>query len=605
MGAPGDGWNAAAQGNPDWQGGIVTEDFLLLPAYGDARLYFALPRLARLARKANGAPEFFLEFVSDRNGAKPEESLYAMIDMGLLRVSDLASAYGLLTRTHPGVTLTPATFTTGTYWHLECDDAHETGPFAWEDAQRATIHGRISTKTGQLLYAALATGSITISRAAVECEMAAFLPRVDAAVRFNASNLLASVGTLNPGGASVPFQRMVTFFDDPPHGLLRFEGEDKSGTGRGLALAGRVRHYFGKAAPCPRISDGPHVALALPPGGAPETSFWDLRTPLMTGTPVFLAFDPFTSIVKNGERDRITAFTRVPMLPKDLLTERVTVASGLPRNIRNCDGVDLTLRVDRAYSVSGATAAKSVSLYPALTGANPVELEYERIGPKPYASQLTIALDGEPTEMPWFEGSGDYLYIGRDRLPGTCVTVLATPELLAQAVLPVAITGLADMTATLTADEPAASFLLTRDNPKARLNVIARDLTDAKRTATLDLPCQPVTLDVTSFREYGPRTVTVAVQFHDGVQAAQFEFGPESADDASIRLGFSAANASGQFSYFPTNIFRNRYRFRQAPETGGKETEWSEYQDPEKDLTIAVYRDGARIANALVERGRS
>jgi hypothetical protein len=154
-------FDAAAQGSPDWQGGILTENFNLLTAYGNTHLYFAVPRGARLARKADGSPQFFLEFVSDRNDSKAEDSLYAVLDLGLERNGDIAGAYNLIPT---GAALMPATFTTGTYCHLECGDSHETAPFAWENAQRATVHSRISPNSGQLVYAALATGTIRSTR---------------------------------------------------------------------------------------------------------------------------------------------------------------------------------------------------------------------------------------------------------------------------------------------------------------------------------------------------------------------------------------------------------------------------------------------------------
>jgi len=588
--------SASARGNPDWQGTIATEDFYLLRAYSDPGLRFALPRAARLARRADGSPWFFLEFISDRNGAKPEESLYAMIDVGLNRESDLSSALGLLSRAQPGVTLMPATFTTGNYWHLECVDVHATAPFHWEDAQRATIHGRLPAKTAQVLYSALGAGSITVARAAVECEMAAFLPRVDTAATFSAQSMLSSVKSLNPAASSVPFRRMVSFFDDPPRGLFRFDDDDKASTGIGLALAGRVRRFFGKAAPCPRIADGPHVALDLP-SGTPDLTTWDLRTPLMTGTPVFLDFDPFTSIVNGAQRDSVTAFTRVPVLPEDLRTQQVTVASGIPRNIRNCDGIDLTLKVDKQYSRSGSTAVEPVPLYPDFTRRDPVELKFGKIGPKPYSTRVSVVIDGEPAEMPWVDALGDYQYIGTDRLPGSCVSVFATPDLLAHATVSVAITGSSGLTATLEYDEPTASFLLPADDAKARLAVTANDLGKIGGPLTLDLPVRSVTLDLASFREYGPKTAKVTVQFHDGAESARLEFQPESGDDTVV-LGFSPANSSGEFSYFPTNPFRNRYRFRQASETPENEADWSPFRSPERDLNIAVYRDGARVADA-------
>jgi hypothetical protein len=602
-------FDAAAQGSPDWQGGILTENFNLLTAYGNTHLYFAVPRGARLARKADGSPQFFLEFVSDRNDSKAEDSLYAVLDLGLERNGDIAGAYNLIPT---GAALMPATFTTGTYCHLECGDSHETAPFAWENAQRATVHSRISPNSGQLVYAALATGTITVAKAAVECGMAAFLPRIESTVTFNAANLLASLATLNPGGSSVAFRRMVTFFDNLPGGLLRFEGNDKGATGRsvGLALAGRVRHHFGQPAPCPRISDGPHVVLRLPPDGAPAVNGWDLRTPMLTEVPVFLDFDPFTPIVSIGGRERVTAFTRVPMLPDDLKTERVTVASGLPPNIRNCEAIELTLRVDKGYSRSGMTAVEPVRLHPDGARSATVELKFAKIGQKPYSARIRGVWQDTVRELPWFDCSGDYLYVGAERLPGTSVTVQATAELLGQASVSIAITGgsgQASLTATLTTDEPAASFLLPVQDSSARITISARDQAKSDKALMLDLPCRSVTLDLATFREYGPQTTNVTVQFKEAAQAVQFEFLPECGEAEPIVLGFSPSRASGQFSYFSTGIFRSRYRFRQSSPPGDRETQWSDYRVPGEDLIIDMRQEGAgpRTASADARRNES
>ena len=583
---------AAAHGTPDWQGFFLTENFSVLPAYGDASLYFAVPRVARLAEKSDRSPEFFLEFVSDRNGAGPGESLYATIDMGLTRDGDLTETYGLLAQRGPGVGLMPATFTTGTFWHLECVDLHETAPFAWEDAQRAVIHTRIGTKTAELLYGSLAGGALQIARAAVECEMAAFLPRIESTVTFHTASLLEALGTLSPGGRSVPFRQMVAYFDKPNPGLLRFDGDDTGATGRslGLALAGRVRRSFGQAAPCPRIADGPHVTLKQPLGAAPELMSWDLRTPLMTGVPVFLDFDPFTPVVLGGARDRVTAFTRVPPLPEDLLTQTVSVACGLPPNIQAVDAVELTLLVAKEYSRSGLPTAQSVTLHPSDQRTTTVELNFGKSGAKPYSARVRVVSEDGITDMPWFDCSGDYLYIGAERLPGTCVTVRATPRLLGQAVISLAMAG--RPAGTLTEREPAITFLESAANETARLTVTARDPAQADNPLTLDLPCLSLSLDLPSFHQYGPQSTAVTVQFHDGVQDAQFEFLPEGDEEGKIVLAFSASRTSGQFSYFSTRLFKNRYRFRRADENGGGETEWSVYQTPGRALTIPVHGAG-------------
>ena len=583
--------SAAYQGSPDWQGSVLGEDVILLPAFGDDQLHFAIPRKARLARRADGSPQFFLEFFSDRNDPRIEDTLYAVIDLGLECSRDLSAAYELVAKNDAPAALMPATFTTGTYCHFECGDAHVTLPFAWQDVLRATLHSRIPVRPAQLIYGALAKGAAQVARAAVECGMGAFLPRLESTVSFQVADLLAAVAKLNPGGGSVAFQRLVKFFDDPPGGLLRFEGNDRGGSGRslGLALAGRVRHYFGRSAPCPMMSDGPHIALKLP-DGAPGAARWDLRTPLFTEVPIFLDFDPFTPIVNAGDRQRVTGFTSVPKLPDDLKTRRITIASGLPPGLRDCKSIDLSLRVDKAYAVSGATSVSAFNLYPGEGQSDTIELQFKSVaGPKPVSAQIIAVCAGDVLSMPWFDCDSDYLFIESRQLPGTCVTVQATAGLLSQAAMSVAFKLSAvkadAVSVPMTAEEPAVSYLLQALGDSARIIITARDPRDPRNSLTLDLPCRSVTADLASFRGYGPQTTSVEVRFAAGQQAAQLEFLPELAA-APIVLEFSTAKPQMRFSYFATDIFRNRYRFRRHSSTPGREAPWSDYRPPREDLFI-------------------
>jgi len=578
---------SAAQGNPDWQGSFRLDKSAILAAWGEPNLCFAMPLAARLAERA-GAPDFFLEFVSDRNTSNPDDSLYATLAMGLTRDDDLAEAYSAVKRRNAGAALLPVLFTTGTYWHLECGGQNETRPFAWEDARMAGLQCRLSPKTAQLLYAALEGGAVSLARAAVECEMAAFLPRIEATVTFQTAELLAELAALSsaPGSATAPFDRMVTFFEEGRSGALRYDGVDRGATGRsrGLALAGRVRHFFGAAAPCPQITGGPIIALR-PAGLLPAETLWDLRTPLMTGIPVFLDFDPFTPVVRSGGRDRVTRFTRVPPLPDAWLTERVTVVSGLPQSLGNCDAIELTLRVEKQHSYSGATMAKAMTLFPANERSTTVELKFAQPGAKPYSARITVAAEGKVTEMDWFDCNGDYLFIDAERLPGRCVTARATAELLAQAAIHIAI-GAGDRRATLTAEAPAATFLLPGDSGEARMTVTASDAAGRGEPLRLDLPCASVNLDLLSFAQYGSQTTPVTVRFLEGAAAARFEFLPESGDGGAIVLAFTPEQPAGQFSYFATRLFNRRYRFRGVLED--EAGPWSDYQTPGVELTLTA-----------------
>ncbi|CAG9203484.1 conserved hypothetical protein [Paraburkholderia sabiae] len=592
--------NVAAQGTPCWQSVIRTETFDLLSAYDDPQLYFALPKTASLATTSDGSPMFFLEFFSDRNDPNIDNSLYAMIEMTLEQDGDLSTAYDILGKTRSGVTLLPFTFTTGSYVHVECGDSHASAPFAWQSAKRATINARISLLTARLLYGALATGRVTIARAAIESEVPAVLPRFEATVRFNARDMAGTLRTaLAPVGASVAFDTLVRFLDEPPATLFAFDGEPvPAGSGLGLALAGRFRHFFGGFAPCPRIDDGPHITLDQPAAAIPDSTNWDLRTPLMTGVPVFLRYDPFSFVTERTTRDRVTAFTPVPLLPDELRTRHLTVASGLPASFINCNQIAVTVRVNKEVSASGSTEARSIVLYPVQSPSTTVDLKYAKINSsKAYSTSVKVVGESDVTDGPWFDRTDDYLFVDASQLPMTYVTVRAADTLLAEADVLFAATDAAGETrlsGTLTIAQPDTSFLIDATNPAMRLFISASDRANPANVVRLELPCRSVDLEMTSFHEYGPQSVPIAVQFHDDTVSAKLEFAAESDDTNTVVLGFTPDTPDSQFNYFARSVFRNRYRFREYTGDDDASTAWSAYLTPGQHLHIGKYRDGAR-----------
>jgi hypothetical protein len=596
--------SVAAQGSPCWQNVIRTETFDLLSAYDDPNLFFAVPKAARLATRPDGSPVFFLEFFSDRNDPNIDNSLYAMVEMALEQDGDLATAYDILSKGRSGIALLPLTFTTGSYVHLEAGDSNASAPFAWESARRATINARISLLTARLLYGVLATGGITIARAAIECEVPAVLPRLDVSVRFDVRNVLDALRTaLDAAGTSVAFDALVQFLDKPPTALFQLVGEPvPAGTGLGLALAGRLRHFFGRFAPCPRIADGPHITLDQPAGTLSDPMSWDLRTPLMTGVPVFLRYDPFSFLAGRTTRDRVTAFTPVPLLPDELRTRHLTVASGLPANFVNGNQIAVTVRVNKDISASGNTEARSIVLYPAQARSTTLDLKYAKINSaQPYSTSVKVVGDSDITDGPWLDRTDDYLFIDAGQLPVAYVTVRATSELLDEAEVVFTSTGAPDQTrvsGTLDATHPDASFLLGATDPVMRLSISARDLANPANVIKLELPCRSVQLDMTSFHEYGPQSVRIAVQFHDGTTSARLEFAVESEDAEPVVLGFAPGAPEGQFNYFATSAFRSRYRFREYTGDDDSSIPWSAFLMPGQDLHIGMYRGGARQESA-------
>ncbi len=586
---------------PDWQSTLIAHDFKLLPGYADAGIFFALPNASNLATLKDGSPDFFLEFFSDQNDPDPGNSLYAMVRMSLEQSGDLQAAHQLLRQQHLGAALMPIAFTTGTFCHLECGDSHESVPFTWEGARRATLDTRISALTARLLYAALDTGAVTVARAAIECSLAAVLPRLECSVRFDAAKLLPRLlAALNPGSNTVPFDALVKLCDRPPTGCFQFDNPPDHANGSlGLALAGRIRQAFGCFAPCASIFDGPTITLQLPAG--PVVSYWDLRTPLLAEVPVFFRFDPFSFILNTTTRDRVTGFTRVPFFPDQLRTRHIQIVSGMPAYISNCAAVQLTVNVEKTLSLSGRTTSQSIRLYPAPPEASSMNLKYQKIeGPKPYVFYLSVITEEDQTDSPWLDGLSDYLFLDASKLPVPTVTLRATTALLQQAALSFICSTDSTLSSTLTSAQPAVTFLVPALDPEARWFITAHDLSHPDSLLRLELPCRSLDLDLSSFPDYGTQVVRPSVTFHDDLTSASLEFAAESPNGNSVILVFTPDQPQITFGYFATNLFASRYRFRlYTGQDDDSAAPWSTFLPSQTNALIDIHREGTGLVATL------
>ncbi|NHZ94177.1 hypothetical protein [Massilia sp. CCM 8734] len=594
----------AAQGMPDWQSIIKTENFDLLGAYDDPGLRFAVPKAARLASKLDGTPDFHLEFISDQNIESADECQYAMLTMGLEKSCDLAPACEALKAAGSGAALLPCTFTTGCHVHFELNDTHVSAPFAWQDAGRATLNARLPADTALLFYGALDHGNLTVVRAAIECEVAAMLPRLDLQVRFDTGATLRALRqALDGNGAGMPFAALIRYLTAPPSGLFTFSATvgGAAAPQLALALAARLRLAFGRYMPCRRIDDGPYISLDLPATGVAACTNWDLRTPCLGAVPVALRYDPFSVLKSSVTRDKVSTFTRIPRLPDQLLTRRVTVASGMPEQLRNCEQITVNLQVTAAEAASGRSTPYSLDLYPSQPQAACLDLRYALVESKqPYRVSLTVVQYDDVIDGPWRDASDDYLFIDAGALPSPMriVTVSAAAALLEEAVVTVGLRGAAAdpgrLAATLERNCPSASFLVCATADAARLCVVAHNISAPANTITLDLPCHSVTLEQTAFSQYGPQAVPVEVRFHAGSTCVQLEFLPENADANSVLLEFSTATPTSQLNYFASSMFNNRYRFRVYSDREDASAPWSAFLPPERALVIGIDDDGAR-----------
>jgi hypothetical protein len=588
---------------PDWQGSISQDNFTILPAYGGGNQYFILPLGVHIRQKENGKPDFYLNFFCPQNNYNsPEHSIYTMINIGLEKKQGIMEqALMFLRQQKPQATLIPVKFSSKSFWNLEIPTIKPiVEEFAWEDADTIRVYQRIPENVGLIIYQGL-QGKILAARAAVQCEVVAFVPRFPVRVTFKTSELLTALRDLDDNKfPNMSYFKIRNFLVEHRGNLpLSFDKEynvNESSKNFALALMGHIRMKLGSFISSPSIAEGPQIAFKDPSDTSlPKEMVWDLSTPLMAATPLMFTFDPFTEVLKIVDKEGVDAFTyfsKIPSLPSELTKERVFIAGNLPPNLQDVLRVDVTLRVESQYAPHGNVQTETATIFPVPVEPLLVELKFKHPDQKKYNVLLTvITQNGIILHGNQFDHTGDYLYIGTRNFPTNFLTVRATEILLSQAELDVTITdsdGNINKTTLLNAGQPTATFMLLEPSQKASLKVVARSLTDMAKTLSLYLPAQPVQLDLFSFPEFGVQTIEVTTDFQTGTDSVVFEFLPEGSTNPPIIKKFTRDNNQQQLIYHPKTLFEYRYQYRRKPTSGSAPMDWSDYQSPLKSLTLTI-----------------
>ncbi|QZT37178.1 hypothetical protein K5X82_18430 [Halosquirtibacter xylanolyticus] len=562
------------RGIPDWQGVFSEDVYQVLPAWEDNNLFFALPNQMKLAELANNQPDFFLSFVSDHNDPSIDNALYSNLTIGLVSNLQLDTARENLRKQNENSILVPNAFSSEVYWHFECDDQHETYPFAWESAGSTRIVSRLSAKTGNLIYAALVNNSVSICRIAIECGVVAMLPRVNEKVTLESASIITELKKLNTKGTDeIPFQEVIRYFQQ--------KGKSKE---ESFALAGRINHFFGKPAPCLDITGGPFITLA----NVPDTVTWDLNELLITSTPKLLNFDPFTPIIEKGQRNEVVVFSKIPALPLDLLSEKVLVATVLPTNIQQCIEIDVNLRVRAEFSQTKQAELTTIPIYSPDAPYQESEhiLKFSKATPHPYEVKVTAVYYGNVQETKWFEKTGNYLFIGWNNLPGKLINITAKKDVFSQAEIEVSIVKgkTKNLDTTISKDEPSAAFLLPIELANGHVEIIATDSLNKENSIVLELPTHSIDLDLYTFPQYGAQTAEVEVEFENSLTEIDIEFKPIFGNDFTTKLHFTKEKPTNTYYYNSLQLFKNGYQYRLVQ--AGQKQQWSTPKRPDVKLKI-------------------
>ncbi|MCG7564561.1 hypothetical protein [Pseudoalteromonas sp. McH1-42] len=559
---------------PDWQGVLIKDDYQILPSWKDGDLFFALANQMKLAKLANNQPDFFLSFVSDYNDPSKDSALYSNLTIGLVSNLKLDTVREDLGKEKTNKIIVPCAFSSDAYWHFECGDEHETYPFAWESAGRARIVCRISAKTGNLLYSALGNNSISICRIAIESGVVAMLPRVDKKVTLEFDSIISDLKKWNSTETDeIPFQGVIKYFQQ----------KGKS-TEESFALAGRLNHFFGKPAPCLDITRGPFITLE----NVPDNITWDLKELLITSTPKFLNFDPFTPIIEKGKRDEVVGFSKIPALPLDLLSEKVVVAAVLPTNIQQCFEIVVNLRVKAEFSQTKKAELTTVTIYSPDTPYQGSEhtLKFSKATLHPYEVKVTAVFYDNVQETKWFEGTSNYLFIGWNNLPGKLINITAKRDVFSQAKIEISIVKDKEknLETTIYKEKPSAAFLLPKELVNGHVKIVATDLLNKENSIVLELPTHSMDLDLYTFTQYGAQTAEIEVEFDNSLTEIDIEFKPMYGSDFTTKLNFTKEKPTNTYCYNSLHLFKNGYLYRLVQ--SGEDKQWSDPEKPDVKLKI-------------------
>jgi len=142
----------------------------------------------------------------------------------------------------------------------------------------------------------------------------------------------------------------------------------------------------------------------------------------------------------------------------------------------------------------------------------------------------------------------------------------------------------------LSPDRPSSSLVLPKGTAGIAIELDAH-ASDGSGSLHLAPPVSTsLSLDVSSFREYGSQSVDVECVF-DGSTAAVAAIDllpagrPETASEITP-LSFTPANPKKEWTYFAASPFHSRYRFRIHRSPSEPPAAWSDYRSPSELLKI-------------------
>ena len=603
-------------GLPDFGALLPAQAAAMFAPFGGGS-YAVLPEQLVVATGADGQPKFLLE-IERQLGDLTASGQYATLDMRLTGDYPLEAALAAARVLAAGATVAPLTIDGG-FARLYAVSTIVAPPaellvpislgLGGEEGARWTM--RLSADAGEILKATLlgnddgtAADGVAPLGARMEYTASGVAARVPVAVEFQPATLVAALIALLGGNpARMVAQSVLTtlFMSNTATLPVKVIGAAGSaGLAFAQAMEDRLLAAFATFVAAPGATDPVYFQFADPATLDATTVHWDLSQPAVVSRAWAVLFDPLSSMrtaIRSGGAAELVKYISIPSAPLGL--SNIQVTTNLPPNRRGVVMLGANIEAPAAPPFRPASINKQIVFSEpedAATVQWRISIREElRFSVTGYAIFAEAGSTRQDTAAPR-AANATWVQLQKNDFPVRFLHLSADPRVLAQADVNVALTYALDgrdhaESFTLSATEATMAIGLPESAASIAMNLTARPH-DGGAALTIPSPKgDRARIDLTSFAEYGPHTVTISSALTPGDPPLFLDLVPQSQQSSSVaqsKVALTPEQPSAAWSYLALSPFAAGYCYRVSAATGGVPGAWSKPLPPTTPLVLAA-----------------
>ncbi|MEM7334321.1 MAG: hypothetical protein AAF490_19720 [Chloroflexota bacterium] len=598
------------QNQPNWHNPIVHDDFTIYRPFDGRGPNYLLPKQSTIAQREDGSPHFILEMI--RHQDVDTSPAYGMLEFSITPDFQLEKATALVRQTLPGATLVPFPFSARGWLRFNSASGLPQSLFKptmliWDRLGAVQLLVRLTASETVLMKSALQKQNLGAS-ATAEFEIWGIAPRLPMQLSFKPKTLLSDIVAHNQNSRLIGQAALVNYLKtNLQNSKFSLSGQTQRLKEEEMAqaLAGLVYAHFGKLAPAPTNTAGPHLQLNDPTTAAEHQFSWDFENPLVTPKAMTLTLDPIEAarqLLQKNNNDVESLICRSTIPPISTGHKRVTMAlTNLPPNLTGVLDLGVNIRVEAQMAPPRDAQLKSWSQQELLKTRSERPQKVLRFAPGEqieYTFQTTAVFKNgrfpKQAKGEMKSATKDILYLRPSHFPIAFVPFKATPSLLKMA----AITGVVTRPGRkkpikhafeLTEEKPVVTVTMPKEAlHEATVELEAHERGGKKIVKLGPLPADNITqIEPYSFREFGPQHVDVVCRFESDKTFVVYEFLPEGKAELQT-LHFTKSDSKKRLTWLSASLFQYRYQYRLKADAGAAANPWSDFCEPFKSLTLTV-----------------